>query len=148
MGKGQIEQLNKSGMYLSVPTGISMKPMIYNRQGICEIHKLNKPAKKYDLVLYLRANDQGVIHRVTEVHKDHYVIIGDNCWQREIVKRKQVVGIVTKFYRKGKWYSVDNKWYLFYVHLWVDFLFIKRPLFYVRDKFKRVFRKIKKIIKS
>ena len=146
MGKAQLDELNRSGMYLSVPKGISMKPMIKNKEGICEIHKLKNPPKKYDLVVYLRPDYQGVIHRVIDKNKDYYIIMGDNCWQKEYVKREQIIGIVTRFYRNGKWYDVDNKLYLLYVHIWVDFLFIKRPLFYVRDKLKRLFYKLKKNI--
>ena len=144
MGKAQLDVLEKYGYYLSVPSGISMYPMIINKQGIVEIHKLTKPAKRYDLVMYVRPNDQGVIHRVVYVLDKHYVIIGDNCWQFEYVKKDQVKGIVTKFYRKGKWYDTDNKLYRLYVHIWVDLLFLKRPLFWFRDRvLKRFFRKIK-----
>ena len=141
MGKAQLEELERQGKYFSVPKGISMWPMIKNKQGIVEVHKLTQKAKRYDLVMYIRPNYQGVIHRVIRVYDDHYIIVGDNCWQKEYVKTDQVKGIVVRFYRKGKWYDVNNKWYRMYVHLWVDLLFIKRPLFYVRDKIKRFIRK-------
>ncbi|MBQ8967154.1 S24/S26 family peptidase [Ruminococcus sp.] len=141
MGKAQFEELEKNGVYLSVPRGISMWPMIINKEGIVEIHKLTEPAKRYDLVVYVRGEEQGVIHRVVYVFKNHYAIIGDNCWRFEFVKKSQVKGIVTKFYRKGKWYDVDNKWYKLYVHIWVDLLFIKRPLFFLREKFFKLIGK-------
>lgn len=145
MGKAQLEMLEKNGFYLSVPKGISMKPMIPNKEGIVEIHKLTKPAKRYDLVMYVRGEEQGVIHRVVHAYPDHYIIIGDNCWRLEYVKKEQVKGIVTRFYRKGKWYDVDNKLYKLYVHIWIDLLFIKRPLFFVRDRvFKRGLSNIKR----
>ena len=139
-GTEQAEQLEKNGYYLSVPRGVSMRPMVPNKEGILEVHKLNGPAKRYDLVMYIRSGAVGVIHRVVRVRKDDYVIIGDNCWRYEYVPKEDVKGIVTRFYRKGKWYSVDNKWYKLYVHVWVDFLFIKRPLFYARDRFGSFFR--------
>ena len=129
----QVEQLEKNGYYLSVPRGISMRPMVLNKEGILEVHKLTGPAKRYDLVMYVRGGKQGVIHRVVKDLGDQYLIIGDNCWRWEYVDKPDVKGIVTRFYRKGKWYDVDNKWYKLYVHIWVDLLFIKRPLFYVRD---------------
>ena len=140
----QVEQLEKNGYYLSVPRGVSMWPMILNKESIVEIHRLDGPAKRYDLVMYVRGEKQGVIHRVIRVYDDRYYILGDNCWSREFVNKQNVKGIVTRFYRKGKWYDVDDKWYKLYVHIWVDFLFIKRPLFYVRDKFKALIRKISK----
>lgn len=141
MGQAQLDELEKNGKYFISPKGISMKPMIYNKQGVVEIHKLERPAKRYDLVMYVRPNLQGVIHRVIRAYDDHYIIVGDNCWQKEYVKTEQVKGIVVRFYRKGKWYDVDNKWYKLYVHIWVDFLFIKRPIFYIRDKIKYFIRK-------
>lgn len=91
--------------------------------------------------MYVRPNMQGVIHRVVRFENGKYIIIGDNCWQYEYVEPKQIRGIVTEFCHKGKWHSVDEKLYLFYVHLWVDFVFIKRPLFYVRDKMKRLIKR-------
>ena len=136
----QLDQLEKFGYYHSVPHGISMKPMIPNKEGIVEIHKLEGPAKRYDLVMYVRNEKQGVVHRVVKVREDDYIIIGDNCWQFEYVKKDTVHGIVKKFYRHGKWYDVDNKWYRLYVHIWTDFLFIRRPIFYVRDHLKHFFK--------
>ena len=68
---------------------------------------------------------------------NQYVICGDNCWQLEYVNLNQIKGIVTEYCRKGKWHKVDNIIYKIYVHLWVDLLFIKRPIFYIRDKIKR-----------
>lgn len=141
MGKAQLEELEKHGRYFSVPRGISMWPMIENKQGVVEVEKLTQKAKRYDLVMYIRPNCQGVIHRVVRVYDDHYIIVGDNCWQKEYVKTEQVKGIVVRFYRKGKWYDVNNKWYRLYVHLWVDLLFLKRPVFYIRDKIKHFVRK-------
>jgi hypothetical protein len=136
MGKEQVEQLEKHGNYISVPSGISMRPMIYGHRDAVLIEALQEPPKRYDLVMYLRPNGQGVIHRVIHRRKDHYVICGDNCYQLECVKSEQIKGIVTQFHRKGKWYSVTHKGYRVYVHLWVDFLFVKRPLFYLRDRIK------------
>ncbi len=113
-----------------------MWPMILNKEGIVEIHKLDEEPKRYDLVMYIRGEKQGVIHRIVKVFEDYYQIIGDNCWQYEQVPKDAVKGIATRFFRKEKWYDVDNKFYKLYVHIWVDFLFIKRPLFYLRDRIK------------
>jgi hypothetical protein len=143
MGKEQVEELKKHGNYVSVPRGISMRPMIYGQRDAVLIETLKEKPKRYDLVMYLRPNGQGVIHRVIRQHGDNYIICGDNCYQLEHVKLEQIAGIITKFNRKGKWYSIDNKWYQLYVHIWVDFLFLKRPLFYVRDKIKRKLHAIK-----
>ncbi len=117
-----------------------MWPMIRNRRDAVEIRKLEKPARRYDLVLYIRGTEQGVIHRVLHVRENDYIIAGDNCWQKEYVKHEQVRGIAVQFYRNGKWHRVDEIGYRFYVHLWTDLFFIRRPLFYLRDKAKRLLR--------
>jgi len=144
MGKAQLEELNKTGKYFSVPKGVSMRPMIESKQGIVEIHKLERPPKRYDLVLYIRGEEQGVIHRVLHVKDTHCVIAGDNCWQKEYIPHENIVGIAVKFFRKGKWYEVNNPLYKLYVHLWTDFFFIRQPLFYLRDRLKRILRKLKR----
>jgi hypothetical protein len=136
MGKNQIEELRKRGSYFSVPHGVSMKPMIYDRKGIVEIHTLEGEARRYDVVMYLRSDGVGVIHRVLHVKDDHYVIVGDNCWRLEYVPKKDVYGIAVRFYRKGKWYDCSCTGYRLYSHLWADLFFIRRPVFYIRDRIR------------
>lgn len=137
MGQVQFDLLERDGRYISVPQGISMLPMIRGGQDAVVIEKHKKTPKRYDLVIYVRGREQGVIHRVIHVKEDQYIICGDNCWQLEYVKPEQIKGIVTEYCRKGKWHNVDYLPYRLYVHLWVDLLFLKRPIFYVRDTIKR-----------
>ena len=141
MGRAQLEQLEKHGSYLSVPSGISMRPMIRGGRDAVLVKKLTRKPKRYDLVMYVRPDMQGVIHRVVRYENGKYTIIGDNCWQLERVSPEQIKGIVTEFCHKGKWHGTDETPYRLYVHVWVDFLFIKRPLFYVRDKLKRLVKR-------
>ena len=137
MGKAQLDELERCGSYFSVPKGVSMWPMIPNKQGIVEIHRLERPARRYDLVLYIRSKELGVIHRVLHVRESDYIIAGDNCWQKEYVPRDKVVGIAVRFYRNGKWYEVTDWRYQVYVHLWTDLFFIRRVIFRLRDAVRR-----------
>ena len=114
-----------------------MRPMIRGGQDAVVVEILKASPKRYDLVMYVRGEELGVIHRVIHVRENEYVICGDNCWQLEYVKPEQIKGIVTEYCRRGKWHSVDYFPYKVYVHLWVDLLIIKRPVFYVMDKIKR-----------
>ena len=136
MGYAQLEELKKHGMYLSVPKGISMNPMLYESDGIAEIHAITSPPKRGDVVLYIRGQSQGVIHRVLSQKGNVYIINGDNCWQKEYVKREQIYGIVVQFYRKGRWHKVSEPLYRLYSFMWVNLFFIRRPLLYIRDKIK------------
>ena len=144
MGKAQLEELNKSGRYFSVPKGVSMRPMIESKRDIIEIRKPERPVKRYDLVLYIRGDEQGVIHRVLHVREKYCVIAGDNCWRKEYVPHDKIVGVAVSFCRKGKWHDVDYPPYKLYVRLWTDLFFIRRPLFYLRDMVKRKLRKLKR----
>ena len=86
MGKAQLEQLEQHGMYMSVPRGRSMLPMLRSKRDIVEIHRLEPPAERCDLVLYVRGEEQqGVLHRVIAVREKDYVIAGDNCWIHDFV---------------------------------------------------------------
>lgn len=136
MGYAQLEELKKYGMYLSVPKGTSMNPMLYESDGIAEIHAITSPPKRGDVVLYIRGQSQGVIHRVLSQKGNVYIINGDNCWQKEYVKREQIHGIVVQFYRKGRWHKVSEPLYRLYSFMWVNLFFIRRPLLYIRDKIK------------
>ena len=107
MGKTQFEILNRDGRYISVPKGISMKPMIRGGKDAVLIEKIIDKPKKYDLVVYVRGKDLGVIHRVLFIKNNQYIICGDNCWQLEYVKPEQIKGIVTEYCRNGKWHSTD-----------------------------------------
>ncbi len=141
MGRAQLEVLERDGRYISVPKGISMLPMIKGGRDAAVVEKLTTPPARYDLVMYVRNENVGVIHRVIRFRDGKYVICGDNCWRLEYVEPDQIRGIVTEYCHKGRWHSVDYLPYRIYVHLWVDLLFIKRPLFYLRDRIKRKLRK-------
>ncbi|MGN1457456.1 MAG: S24/S26 family peptidase [Acutalibacteraceae bacterium] len=144
MGYAQLEELKKHGMYLSTPKGISMNPMLYEADSVAEIHTITRPPVRYDVVMYIRGESQGVIHRVLYKKGDVYVINGDNCWQKEYVRQEQIYGIVTRFYRRGRWHEVTEPAYRLYSHIWADLFFIRRPILYIRDKLKSLKRKMQR----
>lgn len=149
MGKAQLEELEKHGMYLSVPQGRSMWPMLRSKRDIVEIHRLERPAKRYDLVLYVRGeNLQGVLHRVLRLREKDYIIAGDNCWKKEYVPVDQVVGIAVRFCRNGRWYDSNHRGYMAYVHLWTDFFFIRRPMIWAREKARAALGRLKRFIRG
>lgn len=70
MGQIQFDMLERDGRYISVPKGISMRPMIRGGQDAVVIEKLTDKPKRYDLVVYVRGKEQGVIHRVIHARDD------------------------------------------------------------------------------
>ena len=83
--------------------------------------------KKYDVVLFKRNDNKYVLHRIIKVNKNDYTIRGDNCVYKEYgVKDEDILGVITSFIRKGKEYTVDNKFYRIYSVLWCKLYFLRR----------------------
>lgn len=126
------EQLNNNGKVSFVPKGISMKPMLSGNDKVI-LEKPKGKLKKYDLPLYLR-NGNYIIHRIIKVHKDGtYTACGDNnlFWEKGI-EDKDIVAVVTCYYKNSKEKSVNNLSYKIYCR-YINFI---RPLRKIYHKFK------------
>lgn len=135
MDDKKAKMLREQGYYLSVPKGCSMKPMLKSQENVVEIVPMKTPLKRYDLALYFRpTTNQYVLHRILAVNEKYYIFYGDNCWRKEIIPKEAVIGVARQFRRNDQWIPVTNQWYQLYVHLWCDFLPLRRSLFWVRDK--------------
>lgn len=110
---------NDSLIYSNV--GVSMLPLL--RQGkdlfILTKKKRSKRCKIGDVVLY-RKNNRYILHRIIDVRKDDYVILGDNCIEKEYgIKDVDILAIMTGFIRNGKKYSVNDFAYQAYSFIWL-----------------------------
>ena len=139
------ELLDRDGYLVYTNVGVSMMPLLRQRRDVIVIRKKGpERCKKYDAVLYKRGG-RYILHRVVEVRLNDYVIIGDNCWQKEYgVTDDMILGIMTQVRRGGKTVSVDDPGYLRYVHLWCDFLPLRigilRCIAVARAVVKRIIR--------
>ena len=100
--------------------GVSMLPLL--RQGkdlfILE-RKKSERCNVGDIVLYRRRN-QYVLHRIIEVKPDDYVIIGDNCTEKEYgITDNNILAVMISFIRNGKNYSVNTFSYRIYSFIWL-----------------------------
>lgn len=113
--------LNSYGYLLYTSVGFSMLPFLKQKRDIIEIKKPETlQCKKYDVVLYKRAN-RYILHRILKVLPDGYIIAGDNNTFIETdIKDENILGVMTKVIKKGKVITPDNLWYKLYVHLWCD----------------------------
>lgn len=133
--------IKKNGKLVYTNVGVSMMPLIRQRKDLIHIEKVNGRLKKYDVPLYKTKLGKYVLHRIIEVTDNGYVICGDNCITKEYdITDKEIIGVLVGITRNGKYISVKDKKYLFYVHLWCDFIniriFILKSLRLVKGIFK------------
>ena len=110
------EILDKTGKYTGKTMGSSMMPIIHQNRDDIIVVKNKGRLKKYDVPVYQTSNGKYIMHRIVEVHDDHYIIIGDNLMKKEYVTDDMICGVLVGYYRKGKRY-IDcntNKLYKLY----------------------------------
>ena len=113
------EELNRTGKFTYTCSGISMLPLLHQHKDLFTIEKKHGRYDKYDVVLYKRPPKSFVLHRIVEVREKDYVILGDNCLNKEYgITDDEILGVMTSFVRNGKEYSVNHKGYQIYVKLW------------------------------
>ena len=102
------------GKYIGPTVGISMLPMLKNRRDTIVVQAKTERLRPLDVALYKRG-DAYILHRVLSVTDTGYIIRGDNCYANEIVPEKDVIGVLTEFFRKNKHYYCTDESYLRYV---------------------------------
>lgn len=133
------QELEQRGRLVYTNVGVSMMPLLRQGRDLMIIQKRGpQRLKKYDAALYLRGDGRLILHRVLKVREHDYVIVGDNCRQKEYVAEEQILGILTEVVRDGKRFPVTDRKYLLYVHLWCDFFPIRAGLIWMREKYHRL----------
>ena len=111
------EILARDGRLVYRAKGMSMEPMLRQNRDLVIISCPSGRLNPFDVALYRRGNLY-VLHRVIEVKKDHYLIRGDHTFTLEKVPDVNVIGVLTGFQRKGKYYDTANPSYQRYVRFW------------------------------
>ena len=139
--------LDKTGMYTGLTMGISMKPLIHQQRDNIIVVKNNGRLKKYDVPVYIAPSGKYVMHRIIEVHDDHYIIVGDNLLSREYVTDDMICGVLAGFYKNGKHYVDCNnsKLYKLYSRVWVALLPVRPAIIFVIKGFSWIKKHIFKI---
>lgn len=132
------EEIDKRGKLIYTNVGNSMMPMLKEKRDLIIIEKVQGRCKKYDVPLYKRDTGQYVLHRILKVREKDYVICGDNRYCREYgITDRNIIGVLTGFVRKGKTYSVNDRSYKLYVHLWCDLFYFRAAILKILSVFKR-----------
>jgi len=113
------EELNRTGRFTYTCSGVSMLPLLRQHKDLFTIEKKQGRYEKYDVVLYKRPPKSYVLHRVVEVREKDYVILGDNCINKEYgIRDEDILGVMTSFVRDGKEVPVSHKGYRMYAAVW------------------------------
>ena len=93
-------------------------------------------------MLYKRPPNKYILHRIIEVRENDYVILGDNCIDKEYgIKDIDIIGIMTSYVRNGKEHSINERRY----RLYTGFILTTNP---VRVFFKKIWVRIKRLLKK
>ena len=115
MQRTGIEQaIEKYGFLVHTFSGVSMMPMLNQKQDAVRLVKPKRPLKRYDIVLYGREDGAVVLHRIIRVKKDGYLIRGDNCLWNEWVRAEQMIALAEGIYKNGDYLACEErqmKWY-------------------------------------
>ena len=117
---GSIEKiLQTDGVYPSVTSGRSMRPLFKTHRDMIVLEKITERPKKYDVVLY-RIGEKYILHRIIGIDEERslFIIRGDNTYKKEYVPFSRVIARLTSFKRKGKHGSVEDRSYRIYSHVW------------------------------
>ena len=139
--------LKNEGVYVSLTSGVSMKPLFKTHRDVVVISPPTRELRKYDVALYTYGDGRYILHRVVGVRDEVYLIRGDNTYKLERVPKARVIGVMTAFNRKGKQYDLSEFSYKFYSRIW-NFLYPARYLVWIAkrvlSRFKRILIKILK----
>lgn len=140
------EIIEINGMYTGLTMGTSMWPLLRQQRDNIIVVAPKGRLKKYDIALYITDKGKYVMHRVIEVHDDHYVIMGDNLLVMEYVTDDMICGVLAGFYRKGKHYidCENGRLYKLYSHIWVGLIPVRPVIVHIHNALGRIKRKVLK----
>ncbi len=109
------EVISSGGSFRLFHKGKSMMPLL--REGKDSV-SLVKPTdlRKNDIVVYLRASGQMVMHRIVKIRGNELIMCGDNQAALEHgITKENVLAKAEGFYRDDMYVELTNKQYLKYV---------------------------------
>ena len=138
-------EISERGSFASVTKGPSMRPLFKTQRDMIVVSKIERPLKKYDIILYKGGDGAYILHRIIGIREDYFIVRGDNNYFKERVPRDTVIGVLTAYNRKGKSGSPDSFSFKLYSRLWryiypFRFLTVKAKAFLSKVK-NRLFKK-------
>ena len=112
-----LDTLNNNKDFTMPVKGTSMLPFI-NEKNLVTLTKPNN-IKKNDIVFYKRNNGQYVLHRIYQIKKDYFVLMGDNqTFKEEPIYLNQIIAKVKSIKKKNKIHYLKGFKYKLYLFFW------------------------------
>lgn len=134
-----LRELAEEGKEVSMLiSGSSMSPfLIHQRDAIC-FKKPDRKLRKGDIVFFERENGEYVMHRIWKIKPEGYYMIGDAQTEAEgPVREEQIFALITKVRRKGKWIEPGEFWWVFFEHLWLHLIPLRRRIMWLYARIGR-----------
>lgn len=111
--------LELSGRFILTVTGCSMAPTLHHLHDRVELLPPGvRPPKPGEIVLFRRAGGGCILHRILRREKDGFRVNGDAQNWTEWIRTEQVIAVVGRICRNGRWICCDAPWYRCYQALW------------------------------
>lgn len=138
------EELERRGSFIFKNVGTSMMPLLRQHKDLFLIESKNsRDIRKYDVVLYKRANGQYVLHRILKLQEKDYVLCGDHQYRREQgITYNQILGVMTAVIRDDKTIAVSSWQYKLYTHIWCDLFYIRAMILWLKAFCRRIINKL------
>ena len=119
-----MEELIQQNDVVTIPiSGFSMNPFLADKRDAVLVKRPKRDLKRGDIVLYKRRNGQYILHRIWRVKREGYFIVGDAQTGIEgPIKPDQIIGLVEKIRRKGKWIDETDFLWQFFEKIWIRIL--------------------------
>lgn len=144
------KELSEGRAVITFTTGVSMEPLLHDKNKSNATHVLVVPKKGKlsvgDIPLFLWADGKYMMHRIVDVRqKDgqtYYYTRGDNCIGGEVVAEEAILGVVKEIYKGKKTIDVKDRGYLLYVRVWMALYPIRKAWAFVRSLLLKIKRKL------
>lgn len=107
--------LREQGELIRPVVGTSMMPLLDQKRDAVHLVPVEGELSVGDVPLFRRRASHYVLHRICAVEKNHYIVRGDNCHDKEPVRKERMVAVMDGFYKDGKFISVTDPSYRAYV---------------------------------
>ena len=127
-----------------------MWPTLKNQKQSVIIGAKRERLKEFDVALYVRGQNNFVLHRVIKVLPDGYLMCGDSQFTLEKVDEEQIFGIMLGYYHGKNYVDCKDQKYINKIKKWYKrkgYRKFRVKLFFlcegVKHKLKSIFRRKK-----